>query len=97
MEIPLKNPLPLAHIYESYGDLALIRDDYNGVNEFYDRAYRLMVGSEVEIANREKIRILEKIYEYYSKHSENFAEQERIKVYLNDLKKSEAKSSKEQD
>jgi hypothetical protein len=47
-----------------------------------------MAGSEVEIANREKIRILEKTYEYYSKHEENFAEQERIKVYLNDLKKS---------
>jgi hypothetical protein len=47
-----------------------------------------MAGSEVEIANREKIRILEKTYEYYSKQEENFAEQERIKVYLNDLKKS---------
>lgn len=58
------------------------------MSELYDRAYRLMAGSDVEIANREKIRILEKTYEYYSKHEENFAEQERIKVYLNDLKKS---------
>ena len=47
-----------------------------------------MVGSEVEIANREKMRILEKMYDYYSKYSENFREQERIKVYLNDLRKS---------
>lgn len=45
MEIPLKNPLPLAHIYESLGDLAVVREDYQGASSIYDKAFRLMASS----------------------------------------------------
>lgn len=69
MEIPTKNPLPLARVYEALGDLAQLREDYHGAAGLYDKGYRLMASAEVEIAEAEKIRILEKMHSHYSNHS----------------------------
>ena len=46
----MKNPISLANVYESFGDLSVVRQDYQDASENYDRAYNLEASSEVTIS-----------------------------------------------